>query len=195
MSEKREGHGERALRLDFFIAIGALAISVLTTATLIYQTHVISAQYAATIWPYLSVKQQFASNEERITLTNDGLGPALVRSAQLTVDGKDLASWNDYMRLLVGHLPRGAKISATLNTIGPATTLRPGDSQILFDVRYGSSALTTAIISHRVEISFCYCSLNDSCWLTHAIPSANLPADNIPVHACASHRSIDSYSS
>ncbi len=107
--EEREGRRERALRLDFFIAIGALVISVLTTVTLIYQTHVISDQYAATIWPYLSVKDQVESNEERLTLTNDGLGPALVRSAQLTVDGKNLASWNDYLRMLSGRLPRGAE--------------------------------------------------------------------------------------
>lgn len=191
--EEREGRRERALRLDFFIAIGALVISVLTTVTLIYQTHVISDQYAATIWPYLSVKDQVESNEERLTLTNDGLGPALVRSAQLTVDGKNLASWSDYLRMLSGRLPRGAKISAVLNTVGPATTMRPGDSQVLFDVRYSSSALTTAIISHRIEVSFCYCSLNKSCWLMRSTPSSNVPADNTPVHVCTVHQSIDSY--
>ena len=49
---------EKAFRLDFFIAIAALLVSTLTAATLLYQTHVISDQYAATIWPYLTRRHQ-----------------------------------------------------------------------------------------------------------------------------------------
>jgi len=46
---------EKAFRLDFFIAIAALLVSAISAIALIYQTRVIGDQYAATIWPYLSI--------------------------------------------------------------------------------------------------------------------------------------------
>ncbi|MBV8375238.1 MAG: hypothetical protein JO302_06980, partial [Candidatus Eremiobacteraeota bacterium] len=98
---------ERAFRLDFFIAIAALLVSALTAGTLIYQTHVIGAQYAAAIWPYLSVETTYDNpNGVTIALNNEGLGPALIHSARLSVDGKSVASWNDYFLTLAREDPR-----------------------------------------------------------------------------------------
>ena len=40
---------DRTFRLDFFIAVAAVLISVITAGTLFYQTHVIGDEFAATI--------------------------------------------------------------------------------------------------------------------------------------------------
>jgi hypothetical protein len=184
---------EKAFRLDFFIAIAALIVSVLSTLTLLYQTHVIGQQYAATIWPYLSVVSYYSHGEERISVANDGLGPAIVKSAQLTVDGKTFGSWNDYLSMLTSALPKGTTANASLVSIGPATTIRPGESQQLFDIKYSSSVVTSSVLSHRVELAFCYCSLNSDCWLLHATAGSDPSVDNAPVRACSSRERIQSY--
>ena len=89
---------DRNFRLDFFIAIAAVLISALTAGTLFYQTRVIGDEFAATIWPYLSVGTTYDTGGETIEVTNDGVGPALVRSAQLYVDGRKVDAWNDYIK-------------------------------------------------------------------------------------------------
>jgi hypothetical protein len=91
---------DRAFRLDFFIAIAAVLISAITAGTLFYQTHVIGDEFAATIWPYLSVGTTYVTGGETIEVANDGVGPALVRSAQLYVDGRKVRAWNDYLKAL-----------------------------------------------------------------------------------------------
>ena len=191
--EEREEREQRAFRLDFFIAIAALLVSSISAFALIYQTHVIGQQYAATIWPYLDVESFSSSTQEHIDLDNDGLGPALIRSAQLTIDGKPEQSWNDYFRMLVRGLPpriKHASIHGSLEDIGPSYTIRPGYSKRLFAIDYNVPALANIIQRHRIELSFCYCSLNGNCWLLRTTPGDELSTKHTPVSACTSTASI-----
>jgi hypothetical protein len=202
---------DRAFRLDFFIAIAALLVSALTAGTLIYQTHVIGAQYAATIWPYVSVETTYDNpNGVTMVLTNDGLGPALIRSAQLSVEGKDVSSWDGYLMMLVredprirsffmrmqaavvaGHPPRGLTI--TTSSVG-STSIRPGQSKLIFKIWSPSPGLVPldAMAEHPIALDLCYCSLNESCWLLHATPGKNGAPDPQPVNRCTSSAMIQS---
>lgn len=195
---------ERAFRLDFFVAIAALLISALTAGTLIYQTHVIGDQFAATIWPYLSVDTTFGPNGEKIELTNDGVGPALVRSAQLHVDGRPLRSWNEYVAELVGDpqlheafiragaaVRPGSRGPITMSSIGPSTTLRPGESDTLVQVTLPVNVPTQAFVNHTVVVDLCYCSLNGSCWTLHST-LGRISSDPQPAGHCTSDVAIQS---
>jgi len=42
---------DRGLRYDAIIAVSALLISAIASAAVVYQTHVISQQFSATVWP------------------------------------------------------------------------------------------------------------------------------------------------
>jgi hypothetical protein len=197
---------DRAFRLDFFIAIAAVLVSGLTAGTLIYQTRVIGDQFSATIWPYLSVSTTYDPNGETIEVTNDGVGPALVRSAQLRVDGRDVRAWNDYVSVLA-HDPEVRKAflrtrtallagsashpTLSMSSIGPSSTLRPGETYTLLKVSFLESLPSQALARHSVAIDFCYCSLNGSCWTLHASPGQINP-DPQPVARCAAATAIES---
>jgi hypothetical protein len=45
---------EKAIRYDVIIAVSALLISAIASVAVVYQTHVISQQFPANVWPYLS---------------------------------------------------------------------------------------------------------------------------------------------
>jgi hypothetical protein len=195
---------DRAFRLDFFIALAALLVSALTAGTLVYQTRVIGAQYAATIWPYLSVGATYDLDGETIEITNDGVGPALIRSAKLSVDGKELSSWNDYIRVLAsdpslrGNFLQtraaflrgsGPREALSMSSIGPATTLRPGETDTLFRLALAGTVSAEALHKHAVSMDFCYCSLNGSCWNLHAVAGETNP-DRQPVSQCETAAAI-----
>jgi hypothetical protein len=196
---------ERAFRLDFFIAICAVLISALTAGTLIYQTRVIGDQFAATIWPYLSVGATYDVSGETIEVTNDGVGPALIRSAELRVDGKTVRAWNDYITVLardpqtrpilrrVRALVRaGAAARVTMSSIGPSSALRPGESHTLLKIALPVTVPTAALVKHSVAMDFCYCSLNGSCWILHARVGQISP-DPQQVSRCDRAAAIQSY--
>src|ERR1700761_4561185 len=84
----------RAVRLDLVIAVCALLISTLAASASWWQARVMQAQTAvlqeqlgAQVWPYVSVNEGFANNQVQLSLSNDGLGPAILDSVQATVDG------------------------------------------------------------------------------------------------------------
>ena len=174
---------EKAFRLDFFVAIAALTVSVLTSVTLLYQTRIIGQQYAATIWPYLSTGSTSDPDGIAVTVANDGLGPALIESAQLSVDGASVPSWGAYFARLTldptvraffvktrrlsaaGKLPPGAHI--TTGSLGPGTTIRPGDKVTILQVHLPGLPLP-AMLHHAFALDLCYCSLNGSCWTLHS---------------------------
>lgn len=159
----------RLLRFESLIAICALLISAITGAAVVYQTRVIESQYAATIWPYISV-DTFVTNQRRvdIEMTNDGLGPALIRSAQLFVDGKHVKSW-DYFESLVRR-DAGDRISFGSSSVNASTTIRPGESHQLITAHLKPGIPPGILARHHVVLSFCYCSLNNSCWNLHSVP-------------------------
>ena len=197
---------DRAFRLDFLIAVAALLVSGFTAATLLYQTRVIGDQFAATIWPYLSIGTTYDVNGETIDVTNDGLGPALVRSAALKVDGVAVRAWDDYVLALADDpglreifqrtrtavatgKARGATLS--MSSIGPSSTVRPGNSITLLKIELEGDVPTHALTKHSLTIDLCYCSLNGSCWTLHSTPG-RISSDPRPISVCASASAIES---
>ncbi len=198
---------ERAFRLDFVIAMGALLVSALTAGTLLYQTHVISAQYAATIWPYLSVETTNDPHGIKVEISNDGLGPALIRSAQLAVDGKNMPSWDavfpvvardpEVRKMFLSAIPAvraglPSPLMIRYSSIGRSTTLRSGQSRTLLSVNYTGEFPGLAIAKHRVAMDFCYCSLNASCWKLNSVLNGEGGSDPQPVSHCTSSADIGS---
>jgi hypothetical protein len=197
--QKSSGPGlsERAFRLDFVVAIAALLISALTAATLIYQTHVIGDQFAATIWPYLSLNSTYGVKGLNIQLVNDGLGPALIQSAQLSVDGRAVPTWNDFLQEFVDEpavremvLRASAKGSAppiemSTASIGPSTTLRPGDARMLIAVSYAHPLPISVLTEKQLSLEICYCSLNGNCWLLHGTPGKDTRSTPQTVSRCS----------
>ncbi|MGC2129102.1 MAG: hypothetical protein WA629_03295 [Candidatus Aquilonibacter sp.] len=194
---------EKAFRLDFFIAIAALLISALTAGALVYQTRVIADQYAATIWPYVSSDGDLSPNGRSLRLVNDGLGPALVESAQLLVDGKNVPGWNDYYLALLkdketrayfaqrrADLLSGKAFYGSMATasIGPGTTIRPGDAFSLMRLDLPGAPMET-IERHTIALKLCYCSLNHSCWILDTADT-RAPQETRSVAACSADASI-----
>lgn len=186
---------DRAFRLDFFIAIAALLVSALTAGTLIYQTRVIGDQFSATIWPYLSLSTTYNLRGVTISVENDGVGPALVQSARLTLDGTFQPSWNAYLK----KLARDSKIAfsrrggaqITMASIGRSSTLPAGQSQTLLKLTLPAGVQIAKLVSHTTTIEICYCSLNGSCWTLHDVSgqigqnpqSASHCSDNVAIQS------------
>lgn len=195
---------DRAFRLDFYLAMGALVVSILTTATLIYQTRVIQQQYSATIWPYLSLTATYSPQSVKLQVSNEGLGPALIQSAQLSVDGKNVAAWSGYiqamsrdpairsvfLRVRAEVLARRASGIIMTGSIGPGSTIRPGTDKTLLNMDLPYDLPDQAWSKHAITLDFCYCSLNGSCWNLHAAPGQNRNAQPQPTSHCVDSASI-----
>lgn len=185
----------------------AVLVSALTAGTLIYQTRVIGEQFSATIWPYLSVGTTYDNDGETIYVINDGVGPALIRSAQLSVDGRPVRAWNDYEQVLaedpairalwrrtlaIALARSSTHATVSASSIGPSSTLRPGEMRTLLKIVFVSNVSPQALTKHTIALDLCYCSLNGNCWALHAMPGRINP-DPQPVSHCVANAAIQSH--
>jgi hypothetical protein len=184
---------ERALlRFDTIVAICALLASSVAAGAMVYQTRVIEEQFSATVWPYLSVDVDNFESSVTIRLTNDGAGPALIRSARLLVDGKAVSGWNDLIALVVNDrsLQGKGRSSIQSSSIDASTAIRSGESKSLFSMQATNAQIIAAAKAHRVGLEFCYCSINNRCWQLSDTIGSKTPQLPRPVNACRLESSI-----
>ena len=109
---------------------------------------------------------------------NVGIGPALIRSFEISVDGKPRRNWGEVVDQL------GVDISGTPSTyssFGMGTVLLPGAKTKLLELGPGGAREGFHRAAQpRMDARICYCSLYQQCWLVdHATA-----AEPQPVRAC-----------
>jgi hypothetical protein len=166
---------EKRFRFDLFIALCALLVSGIAAGASAYQTYVINQQYQASVWPYL--RFSFSSGDAELTLAveNYGLGPALIRSFEITKDGKPVTSLEPYVIAL-----ETANEHATVATeeLGPGSVLPAAETAPLLSVKNGPR-MVKALLAHQasLDVLICYCSLLGRCWLQDMQDSSVQPRD------------------
>ncbi len=154
----------KAIRLDLVIAVCALVVSGLATSASWWQTHVVARQLEAQVWPYLTITGTLSSKEVSYTLSNDGLGPAVIRSVVLSVDGKPQPTMVDAMHALIGRMGTQAH-ALSMAAPGPGTVIRVGGSVTMLHLTSPVLAPKLARQTGRVALRVCYCSIVGGCWL------------------------------
>ncbi len=175
--DAREAREVRGFRLDLLIAICALLMSTLATGASWWQSRVVATQLSSQVWPYLSITTT-AGPGLVLDISNDGLGPAVVRSLQLTVDDKPYPTLVSAMNALLG--PHAPQPHGRFASIGVGSVIRAGGDIVLIKIE--NPKLVTAILaqSRRFDLHVCYCSILGDCWV-RTIQGTHDPAR---VNAC-----------
>lgn len=85
-----------------------------------------------------------------------------------------------------------AHTTISASSIGPSSTLRPGESRTLLKIVFASNVSSQVLTKHTLALDLCYCSLNGSCWSLHAMPGRINP-DPQPVAHCIAGSAIQSH--
>ena len=162
-----------ALRTDLLVAVSALIFSAIVAVAAVSQTHVIANQLSASVWPYLSFTKSESDTLFRFELTNNGLGPAIVGSAMLSLDGKTEGSLRQTGFAALGGAPNHSSLSTS--SFGDGDVIRPGETfELLRFAGPGARRLATSA-RRRLKVVVCYCSLLDQCWTLSSAEDVHRP--------------------
>ena len=149
---RTDGRWDAAAILAALIGLLALVVSG-------YTAYIQRQQVRAQVWPWIVAGNN--DLEHSIEVLNKGAGPAIVRSAQVFVDGKPQRSWDAVLDALGIPKPHPFQQS----TINP-NVLTPGEHVTAIKVpdedlwkRFRAEA------THRVWMNICFCSSLGDCWL------------------------------
>jgi hypothetical protein len=155
-----------ASRYDAVIAtfVGFLALCVSG-----YTAYMQRQQVRAAVWPILEFD---TSNQPDIhlTLSNKGVGPAIIRHVIVTFDGQPVRNWNEALEKMLGpgkHNYSESDMHDHVLAAGESMTVfTPGDPEnnpIAYD---RSNPLWMKMNKERlrVTVEICYCSTLGECW-------------------------------
>jgi len=148
---------------ETFIAVAALIVSVSAVVVGIYEASLQRHHDRAEVWPHLEIQVFTKQTGAQIDLSNSGIGPALVQSVTVTVDGKPMSSWSEVLRSLNGADPAPF---GNFSTVGHG--LRPGDRLSLIDMPIPDMPHDFWNSIGRVGVSVCYASVFEQYWIVEA---------------------------
>lgn len=141
----------------------AVIISMAALYAAFVQAESARKQTEAAVWPYVDIGNTIVAEDGEargvVFMENTGIGPARVRAVRVRVDGAAQPNWTTALEA-VGIEDRFGYINMTNQVLSPEQTL---SVLRLRDPRNGQ--LLRNMWEDRFEISYCYCSVFDQCWI------------------------------
>lgn len=143
-------------------AWSAVFIAVTSLAITLYEATATREHDRMSVWPRLSQLSSDSAGMYDRTITNVGLGPALVKSFEVRLDNRGRTTWTPVVAALLGGPTH--QVTWFFSTVGPGTVLLPGRTIHILTIV--ARELTEGVLAqdHRVVSRVCYCSLYDECW-------------------------------
>ena len=158
---RRDWDGAAAV-IAAFVGLLALCVSG-------YTAYLQRQQVRAQVWPYL--EPGMSGSKRELIVFNKGVGPAIIRSVKILVDGKPQRNWTEVFAALGisydHHIPY-----STLNGV----VISPNDhiEQLLFPTTEDFNLYSHQV--KRVQLKLCYCSSLGECWTYD--DAAKLPSES-----------------
>ena len=182
---------EKRLRFNFE-TIGSIAAIVIGACALFVawdQAQIMRKQQHASVIPAVNIASGFSSDAEAYVMTvrisNDGIGPALIESASLYVDGEPVKDWPDFRDRLLPPALHGQFSSNLDSAIGMLAAGAESTAIQIFwprndETRAGFDALKARVFAAdatNTYLSVCYCSVFEKCWVTGPEKNTSRPQE------------------
>ena len=181
IATRRSGRG-----LELLIALGVLAISLVSLFVAVSANRTQERMLAASVWPTLQFGTSNVAPDgtPQITfdLLNRGVGPARLRWSELTYDGTP-------QRTLGGFLAQCCAVADAEGRVGYSSGLRRrvlGAGEWIQVVRIPREGVPEALwqaldaARHAVRLRACYCSVLDDCWILDSRADEPTPVEHCP---------------
>lgn len=163
-----------------FETVGSIVAMVIGLSALFVawdQAQIMRKEQHANVLPIISVQAGFSSDAEThqmlMAVENNGVGPALIKSAELRIGDLSLDSWSAMTDDL---LPEALTTDYSTSFSSAIGAISDGGERELMRVNWprtdevdqGFLTLKKAVFSGEstTDLIVCYCSVFDRCWIT-----------------------------
>ncbi|MCB2112012.1 MAG: hypothetical protein KDD85_00525 [Parvularculaceae bacterium] len=174
------------------IAVTGFFIGVIALYAALNEADAVRKQLQASVWPHLRVTDinHGVPGEEKfdIIVSNRGIGPAVVKSVAVTVDGEEKVDWFEVVQTVAGKERFGL---SNINIGGAVIAPTEDIVMVSLDSKFATSEITRAFRdltrSGRANLRICYCSVFDDCWTHDALSGETIETKSCPAHNPASN--------
>jgi hypothetical protein len=163
MEEQSEGLIKQKSKIDTGIWIGlvAIVINVITVSVYMYQAQIMQSQQHASAWPYLEWLTSYNEEQCYIEIANNGIGPAIITTVAVKVNGKQMDNMDSLFTNLIGTTRFPHLTSTVQNRVLPA-----GKTIRIFQVNneIWAGKVFMALQASHFELEICYESIYGESW-------------------------------
>jgi hypothetical protein len=148
---------------EMLVGLSAILLSVCGLGVSIYEANLERHYHYAQVWPHVEVGNigMVDGKGPRINMVNSGIGPAVVRTVEITVDGKPQTTWSGVMRALL-HTDRTPNF---VYSNARTRVLRPGDELDMLVLPLDSALIRRYYAERsRLGVRVCYASVFEQHW-------------------------------
>ena len=152
---------------EMVIGLCALVVSLVAVIVGVYSAYTDRTYARASVWPRVELNFHLSTNEQSsefgVKMSNSGIGPAIIKTVLMEVGGKYLKTWKDVLAF-IGEFPQDIHLS----TSNMANIVLPAEqTTTTFHIKASDKSMSNKVMDtlRTVNISVCYCSVYDECWL------------------------------
>jgi hypothetical protein len=150
------------LEPETFVGVAALIVSITAVAVGLYGASLQRKHDRAEVWPHVEFLVTTSPEGATLAVENTGIGPAIIKSVVVTVDGQPQRNWNDVLHTLVNAAPEFTQ-HVTVHTVVDHA-VRPGDTVIALQFPLKDLPPDFWKWIGRVGVTLCYGSVFDEHW-------------------------------
>ena len=165
---KRQDRISSKWSADRWIALSAIVVAACSLALSIWQGILARQHNRLSVRPIVIVSGMHNEKGSGWVLGNAGLGPALVKWFEVTVDEKPMRHWREFGEEI--GLPPDFRYSYWVPA--PATVIPPQEPKNLFWVFPGENDSILRNNKKRIRMRLCYGSVYGESWLATGNPNA-----------------------
>jgi hypothetical protein len=171
LSDNTPGRGRWYTEPETFIAVAALIVSISAVVVGLYEASLQRHHDRAEVWPRVEIQTFTGDKGATLSVENTGIGPAVIKSATITVDGVAQQNMRSVLKSWLGAEPLRFG-QRTIVDHG----LRPGDKVDLLSLDHSEMPPEFWDRIGRIGVTICYASVFDDFWI---VSSEHLGTKNV----------------
>lgn len=163
------GEGKKGIRSEWFVAMAAVAVSLLTMFVYIYQARIMQQQQHVSVWPYIEWTMTIRTDEGLyLSVMNKGVGPAKIQKTRLLLGDSVVADYRQMLRTITHGKSDSLSI---LGSVVNNRVIGPGEEIKLFHIWGADLTKIDGMFESLKQIKYtiCYCSVYDECWTSQGL--------------------------
>ena len=153
------------------ITFAAIFVSICALFVSIYQTRILSQQKDASVWPYVRYGPSYGENYFYVTVSNDGVGPAIIDEMKYIYNDSIFYYIDELGDYIIEEIKQdsilydGGFTYSNLENQGRA--LKAGEAIKIINFLNADTEFLKAFRdkANEVTIRIKYCSIYKTCWL------------------------------
>ena len=150
---------------DRIMSVSAIVAAIAAVLVAAYEARINREYQRISVWPRIQQSNSFVPGEPyRRIVSNVGVGPALIRSVQVSVDGVPRRTWGEIVKALAGK-PIPGHVYSSLNA---GAVVLPSKEITVLQLPAGDEAklFWEQTQTARLTIQICYSSLYGESWVS-----------------------------